>query len=111
MRCCDICDSGLVPKRAAPSKTDMAGLDEAILTVVRNADPAVGRTSCAAIVHGAQTKKIERNSYDGLAGYGVGSHLRRDDILARIDELVESGAMSITDGRYPVLRVARRARA
>ena len=29
-----------------------------------------GRTLCAEIIHGARTKKIERNSYDGLPAYG-----------------------------------------
>ena len=46
-------------------------------TVARAAKPAVGRTLCAEILHGAQTKKIARNSYDGLAVYGTFSHLRR----------------------------------
>ena len=45
--------------------------------------PAVGRTLCAEIIHGARTKKIERNSYDGLPAYGVSSNMRRADILAR----------------------------
>ena len=32
--------------------------------------------------------------------------MRRADILARVDELIEEGKLATTDGPYPVLRVA-----
>jgi ATP-dependent DNA helicase RecQ len=67
------------------------------------AKPAVGRTTCAEILHGARTKKIERNSYDGLPAYGTSSKMRRADILARIDELIEEKRIGTTSGPYPVL--------
>jgi ATP-dependent DNA helicase RecQ len=102
--CCDACGAeGLVP--AAP-KLDLGaieGLDDAILSVARGAKPAVGRTTCAEILHGARTKKIERNSYDGLPAYGVSARMRRADILARIDELIDADMLGTTDGPYPVL--------
>jgi superfamily II DNA helicase RecQ len=67
------------------------------------AKPAVGRTTCAEILHGARTKKIERNSYDGLPAYGTSSKMRRADILTRIDELIEDKRLGTTSGPYPVL--------
>ena len=69
------------------------------------ARPAVGRTTCAEILHGSRSKKIQRNSYDGLPAYGVSSHMRRADILARVDELIEAGRLETTGGPYPVLRL------
>jgi superfamily II DNA helicase RecQ len=66
----------------------------------------VGRTTCAEILHGARTKKIQRNSYDGLPVYGSSSHLRRAQILARVDDLIEDGRLATSGGPYPVLRVA-----
>jgi superfamily II DNA helicase RecQ len=74
--------------------------------VARAAQPAVGRTTCVEILHGARTKKIERNSYDGLPAYGSSSHMRRADILARVDELIEDGRLRTSGGPYPVLLVA-----
>ena len=71
----------------------------------------MGRTTCAEILHGARTKKIERNSYDGLPAYGDSSHMRRADILARVDELIEAGALATSGGPYPVLQRRRRAAA
>ncbi len=103
--CCDVCDPGLLPEAPPPSPETIENLDEGILSVARGARPAVGRTTCAAILHGARSKKIERNSYDGLPAYGMSSHMRRADILARIDELIEQKRLATTGGTRPVLRV------
>jgi ATP-dependent DNA helicase RecQ len=103
--CCDVCDTGLVPDLPAPSQETIESLDDAILSVARTARPAVGRTTCAAIIAGAKTQKIERNSYDGLPAYGASSKMRRADILARIDELIEQKRLATSGGPYPVLQV------
>ena len=92
------------PSCHRPSLEAVADLDDAIVSVARAARPAVGRTTCAEIIHGARTKKIERNSYNGLPAYGTSSHMRRADILARVDELIEAGVISTTGGPYPVLQ-------
>jgi len=104
--CCDVCDAGLLPALPPPDPVSVASLDEAILSVAQTASPRVGRTTCAAIVHGARTQKIEKNSYDGLPAYGASSHTRRAEILKRIDELIEDGRLATTRGPYPVLSVA-----
>ena len=82
----------------------LEGLDEAIVSVAQLARPAVGRTTCAEILHGARTQKIKRNSYDGLPAYGLSSGMRRADILARVDELIDTGRLETSGGPYPVLR-------
>ena len=103
--CCDVCDTGLVPELPERTPEEIGDLDDAILSVARTARPAVGRTTCAAILAGARTQKIERNSYDGLPAYGTSSKMRRADILARIDELIEQKRLATTGGPYPVLQV------
>jgi ATP-dependent DNA helicase RecQ len=103
--CCDVCDPALLPEAPPPSPESIEDLDGAILSVARGARPAVGRTTCAAILHGARSKKIQSNSYDGLPAYGTSSHMRRADILARIDELIEQNRLATTGGKRPVLRV------
>jgi ATP-dependent DNA helicase RecQ len=104
--CCDVCEAGLVPELPPPDPVSVASLDEAILSVAQTASPRVGRTTCAAIVHGARTQKIHKNSYDGLPAYGASSHLRRAEILERIDELIGDGRLATSRGPYPVLSVA-----
>ena len=48
---------------------------------------------------------MQRNSYDGLAAYGSFAHLRADEVLGRVDELVTAGRLRLTGGAYPTLRV------
>src|SRR5215211_9414502 len=64
--CCDVCDQGLVPAPPPPDPVAIENLDDAIISVARSARPAVGRTTCAEILHGGRSKKLLRNSYDGL---------------------------------------------
>jgi ATP-dependent DNA helicase RecQ len=104
--CCDACDANLMPALPPPDPVSIASLDEAILSVAQTASPRVGRTTCAAIVHGARTQKIEKNSYNGLPAYGASAHMRRAEILERIDELIEDGRLATSRGPYPVLSVA-----
>jgi ATP-dependent DNA helicase RecQ len=109
--CCDVCDPGLVPAPPPPDPVAIENLDDAIISVARSAQPSVGRTTCAEILHGGRSKKLLRNSYDGLPAYGSSSHMRRADILARVDELIDSGRLETTGGPYPVLRVPAHAAA
>jgi ATP-dependent DNA helicase RecQ len=104
--CCDVCEPALAPKAPPPDPVAIGDLDDAIVSVAKSARPAVGRTTCAEILHGARTKKIARNSYHGLPAYGTSSHMRRADILARVDTLIEDGRIETTAGPYPVLRAA-----
>jgi ATP-dependent DNA helicase RecQ len=103
--CCDVCSPGLVPAPPPPDPVAIETLDDAIISVATGARPAVGRTTCAEILHGGRSKKLLRNAYDGLPAYGVSSHMRRADILARVDELIEAGRLETSGGPYPVLRV------
>jgi ATP-dependent DNA helicase RecQ len=103
--CCDACNPALAPTPPAPDPREIENLDDAIFSVARTARPAVGRTTCAEIIHGARSKKLARNSYDGLPAYGTLSRMRRADILARVDELIDEGRLQTSGGAYPVLRV------
>jgi ATP-dependent DNA helicase RecQ len=101
--CCDRCDPSLLPVAAPVAPAVLESLDDAIMLVAREARPSVGRTTCAEIIHGGRSKKIERNSYNSLPAYGASRNMRRADILARIDELIEERRLRTSGGRYPVL--------
>jgi ATP-dependent DNA helicase RecQ len=124
--CCDVCAPEVVP--AAPARAEgfaerrarrmpaaarqrpvgegeLADLDAAIMDVVETAKPVVGRTGTVEILRGSRSKKIQRNSYDGLAAYGAFAHLRADDVLTRVDAMVSEGRLRLTGGAYPTLRV------
>jgi ATP-dependent DNA helicase RecQ len=103
--CCDVCAPTLRPVAPPPPPEVLESLDDAIFSVVRTARPSVGRTSCVEILHGGRSKKIQQNSYDGLGAYAMASHMRRADILARVDKLIEEGRLASTGGAYPKLKV------
>jgi ATP-dependent DNA helicase RecQ len=103
--CCDFCAPTIIPQLPPMPKHEVANLDDAILSVARLAKPAIGRTTCAAIVHGGRSQKIARNSYDGLPGYATAAHMRRADVLARVDELIAAGSIEVSSGIRPTLSV------
>lgn len=91
---------------ASGSPADDVTLDEAIFEVVRGADPAVGRTRAVEILCGGRSKVVEKYSYDGLPAYGTFAHVRRDEVLARVDTLLAAGKLRSTGGRFPKLAAA-----
>jgi ATP-dependent DNA helicase RecQ len=111
--CCDVCAPQLVP--AAPAPIGMPGgpppgdLDAAIVDVVTGAEPAVGRTRTVEILRGGRSQLVRKNAYDGLPAYGTFAHLRAEEVLARVDELIEEGRLVSTGGAYPKLRIGRAA--
>jgi len=123
VRCCDVCDSSLVaaapapalrptpavrtPARApAPRAGSAPGseLDQAIVEVVLSASPPVGRTRTVEILRGGRSKVVAQHAYHGLARYGAFAHLRPEEVLDRVDELIGTGLLRSTGGRFPKLR-------
>jgi ATP-dependent DNA helicase RecQ len=111
--CCDVCAPELVPAsrgpRAAAGGPPAGDLDAAIVDVVTGADPSVGRTRTVEILRGGRSQLVRKNAYDGLPAYGTFSHLRADEVLARVDELLQEGRLVSTGGAYPKLRLGREA--
>jgi ATP-dependent DNA helicase RecQ len=81
-------------------------LDEAILDVVVSARPPVGRTRAVEILRGGRSKVVAEYAYDALAGYGRFAHLRSEEVLGRVDGLLDAGRLHSTGGRFPKLRAA-----
>ncbi len=109
--CCDVCAPAAAPPapepaRRAGSAAPAGDLDGAIIEVVAGAEPAVGRTRAVEILRGGRSKVVAKYSYDGLPGYGAYAHLRADDVLARVDALMEAGTLRSTGGRFPKLEAA-----
>jgi len=58
------------------------------------------------ILRGGRSKVIAEHSYDGLPPYGAFAHLTREEVLGRVDELLDEGALRSTGGRFPKLTAA-----
>jgi ATP-dependent DNA helicase RecQ len=122
--CCDVCDASVRPALPPPVRRRAGGLraaqlahrpaasgstltlDDAILDVAAAARPPVTRTRAVEILRGGRSQLISRHAYDGLPHYGTYSHLDTADVLARVDALLDSGALRSTGGRFPKLEVA-----
>ena len=112
--CCDVCSPSLVPAPQAARAHVGPGaggsgplkLDDAILGVVVSAQPPVGRTRAVEILRGGRSKVVAQNAYDGLEGYGAFAHLRSEEVLGRVDELLQDGRLRSTGGRFPKLAAA-----
>jgi ATP-dependent DNA helicase RecQ len=114
--CCDVCEPSLVPApravRVVPGSAGAGAgdgsldLDDAILGVVGTAQPPVGRTRAVEILRGGRSKVVVQNAYDGLTAYGAFAHLRSEEVLGRVDELLRVGTLRSTGGRFPKLAAA-----
>jgi ATP-dependent DNA helicase RecQ len=121
--CCDICDPDLAPPppaATAPRRAggprqlahrpaaggDIAALDEAIVEVVGLARPALGRTRAVEVLRGGRSKVLLKHGWDGLPHYGTFGHLSGPSVLARVDALLDAGALKSSGGHYPVLEAA-----
>ncbi len=118
--CCDVCDPSWVP--VAPAARAPRGaragaprapgeLDDAIISVVETANPAVGRTRTVEILRGGRSKALVKSGHDGLPAYGTFDHLTAAQVLGRVDELIGAGRLRSTGGAYPKLQAVAPARA
>ena len=107
--CCDVCAPELAPA-AAPARSrngaPVGDLDDAIVEVVRSAEPACGRTRVVEILRGGRSRKLLEHSYDGLPAYGAFDHLTGPELLDRVDGLIAAGRLQSTGGAYPKLMLA-----
>ena len=87
--------------RAVPGGPPPGDLDAAIVDVVTGAEPSVGRTRTVEILRGGRSQVVRKNAYDGLPAYGTFSHLRAEEVLARVDELLDEGRLVLHRRRLP----------
>lgn len=76
------------------------------MRVVREAQPAVGRTRAVEILRGGRSKVVRKYRYDELPGYGAFDDWRAGDLLREVDALIAGGKLRSTGGRFPKLKVA-----
>ena len=119
--CCDVCDPALAPAPPPPARGErgqrqlaqrpavageVAALDEAIVEVIALARPALGRTRTVEVLRGGRSKVLLKHGWDGLPHYGTFGHLSGASVLARVDALLDAGALKSSGGHYPVLEAA-----
>ena len=106
VRCCDVCDPALalggLRRRTRgdrrPRRRDRLGGAQR----AARCRPHDLRRDRARRAHEEDRAQLLRRA----PAYGSSSHMRRADILARVDELIEDGRLRTSGGPYPVLLVA-----
>jgi RecQ family ATP-dependent DNA helicase len=116
-RCCDVCSrSSVLGRRSSPPMrspspehrapvAERPSVEQAVLRVVREAQPAVGRTRAVEILRGGRSKVVRKYRYDELPGYGAFDDWRADELLREVDALIAGGRLRSTGGRFPKLKV------
>jgi len=84
-----------------------AALDDEIIALVAIAKPAVGRTRAVEVLRGGRSKALLASHYDQLECFGTFSFLPADQVLGRIDTLLDNGVLRSTGGRFPKLASAK----
>ncbi len=116
-RCCDVCDGPLdvlaslgtaarQPAHAGSRSEGGGDVRDAILRVVEEASPSVGRTRAVEILRGGRSKVVAKYAYDELPGYGDFNDWRADEILGEVDALLAAGTLRSTGGKFPKLELA-----
>ena len=116
-RCCDVCNGRWPLAAGHPNPSDerratsdeRPTVDQAILRVVREASPSIGRTRAVEILRGGRSKVVLRHGYDELPGYGEYDDWRADELLREVDALLDGGVLRSTGGRFPKLIATERA--
>jgi ATP-dependent DNA helicase RecQ len=107
-RCCDVCGAAVVrlPDGDAPMPVHAAAVDapSAVLGAVDETGGRVGRTRIVQILRGSRGRALVAAGHDRLGSYGILAALSADDVLRAVDALIDSGALELTGGPYPLVR-------
>jgi len=87
--------------RGAPSE-----LRDAILVLTGELNGKVGRTTVASILAGSKAKKLKEKQLNKVAAYGKFAHVRMEEIMDTIDEMIAEEALEVVPGMYPKLILA-----
>lgn len=67
---------------------------------------SAGRTTMAMVLRGSRAEKVRRLGFEGCRGHGHFAGMNGDEVLARIDTVIQEGALAIEWNRegMPLLR-------
>lgn len=80
-----------------------------IFSCVRRMRERFGVTTVAAVLKGSRNKRVLELGFDSLPTYGLLKRHTEKDIADTINMLAAEGYLSLTDGKYPVLKLTQAA--
>ncbi len=91
------------PKTGKKSPGAPSALRDAILVLTGELNGKVGRTTVASILAGSKAKKLKEKQLNKVSAYGKFAHVRMEEIMDTIDEMIAEEALQIVPGMYPKL--------
>lgn len=103
---CGACDVCLHEHEPVPDTQETA---RKILSCVFRCNQSFGAAHVADVLVGNATPRIKERRHDALSTFGLLVHLRREQVLNYIGQLVDSGDLERAGDPYPVLRLTAQA--
>lgn len=102
---CGACDVCLKELTDAPDAHDTA---RKILSCVARCNEGFGAVHVADILIGKATPRIRERGHDQLSTFGLLATLRREQVVAYMNQLIDAGDLGRSEGEYPVLYLTAR---
>ena len=103
---CNNCDSCFHPRE----KTDYTDQAKLLLDCVQQTGQRFGMSHVVDVLYGARTQKIKDARHDRLQIHGAGKHLSKNEWKRIGNELVQSGLLSVSGERYPIVKLNSKSR-
>ncbi len=97
---CGACDACLSEHAPAPDAHETA---RKILSCVFRCNQGFGAAYITDVLLGKATPRVVERGHGRLSTFGLLSHLRREQVLNYIGQLVDAGDLQRSEGEYPVL--------
>ncbi|WP_208590661.1 DNA helicase RecQ [Gracilibacillus suaedae] len=99
---CSNCDSDL-------EKVDRTKEAQMVLSCVKRMDERFGASLVAKVLKGSNDKKVKQFRFDRLSTYGLMKEMTEKELVSFIQFLVAEDFLVSEGGRYPTLRLSKRA--
>ncbi|QGH36419.1 DNA helicase RecQ [Gracilibacillus salitolerans] len=99
---CSNCDSDL-------GKVDRTKEAQKVLSCVKRMDERFGASLVAKVLKGSNDKKVKQFRFDRLSTYGLLKEMTEKELVSFIQFLVAEDFLVSEGGRYPILRLSKRA--
>ncbi len=99
---CSNCDSDL-------EKVDRTKEAQKVLSCVKRMDERFGASLVAKVLKGSNDKKVKQFRFDRLSTYGLLKEMTEKELVSFIQFLVAEDFLVSEGGRYPILRLSKRA--
>ena len=109
--CCDNCLSQTEAVEAPRHQSDLSQSERAALIVLdtlKHLKWPIGKTKLAQLLKGSSAKDMQRFEYDQARNYGKFAALKKYEIEALIDQLIESGYVKQVGSERPTLKLTPR---